>query len=183
LTNVHGKFETVGEVESLKFRRIDDETLDTERWSLRSFSFRNEWNKKEAAWGEGKWSVGETFPVVFHEPFQVASHGEDYYFLTASGKVYRSPKPEKGKERKTEAVWEDAKRPVVAIMQDADAKKSYLFCKPDKDGTGVYFELSAKPAECPYDAKRIKPGKPDDPLPAVLGYAKILLADKKIKEK
>jgi hypothetical protein len=44
-------------------------------------------------------------------------------------------------------------------------------------------EDAAKPDPCLSDGKDIKPAKLHDPLPVVLGYAKILVADKKVKEK
>jgi hypothetical protein len=153
------------------------------RWTLTTYDFKANWNAKAKTWQAGKWSAREGVEVAFQEPFQVAAVGEDYYFVTASGKVYRSPRPDKGKDRKAEAVWDDAKRPVVALIQDADAGKSFVFCKAGKDGKGVYFELAAKPELAPYDAAGIKPAKVDDPLPAVLGYAQALVADKKVKDK
>jgi hypothetical protein len=44
------------------------------------------------------------------------------------------------------------------------------------------LEDVAKPDPCPHDAKDIKPAKPHDLLPAVLGNAKVLLADMKVKD-
>ena len=82
-----------------------------------------------------------------------------------------------------EPVWDDDRRPVVAFLTDADADRTFLFCKPDKDGKGVYFEMDAKPDPQVYDTSKVPEAKPDDPLPAVLAYAQILLADKKIKDK
>jgi hypothetical protein len=185
LTNIRGRLVRADKDGGLTLTKIEmtPDERDNPHWSLTAYDFQGEWKAKEKEWGEGKWSGREPIAVAFKEAFQVAARGDDYYFITTSGKVYRSPKPDKGKERKTEAVWEDAKRPVVAFLQDIDAGKSFVFCKQDKDGKGVYFELAAKPEECPYDARGIKPAKADDPLPAVLGYAKVLLADKKIKEK
>jgi hypothetical protein len=185
LTNVRGRVKLVGDDGMITGQILDvtgDETKKP-RWSLTAYDFRGQWDAEERAWGNGKWSDRESIAVAFKEPFQVAARGDDYYFVTASGEVYRSPKPDKGKDRKTEALWTDAKRPVVAFIQDTDAGKSFAFCKPDKDGKGVYFELAPKLESVVYDAKGLKPAKPDDPLPAVLGYAKILLADKKIKGK
>ncbi|HVS38571.1 MAG TPA: hypothetical protein VMS17_23650 [Gemmataceae bacterium] len=43
--------------------------------------------------------------------------------------------------------------------------------------------MSDKPDPQPCDASTIPEAKPDDPLPAVLAYAKILVADKKVKDK
>jgi hypothetical protein len=185
LTNVRGRIKRTDKDGELTGRILDvtPEESKNPRWSLTAYDFQNEWNAKEGRLGEGKWSKGEPIGVAFEQPFQAAAAGEDYYFVTASGKVYRSPRPDKGKERKTEAIWDDGKRPVVAFIRDVDAGKSFVFCKPDKEGKGVYIELVAKPNPCPYDGKDIKPAKADDPLPAVLGYAKILVADKKIKEK
>jgi hypothetical protein len=185
LTNVRGRVMPVDEDGGLGAVRtvFEKEEKKEPGWSFRTYDFKGEWDAKKKEWGDGKWTEGEEIAVGFKEPFQVAAVGYDYCFVTESGKVFRSPKPDKGKGRKTEAIWDDAKHPVVAFIQDADADKSFVFCKTDKEGKGVYFELAPKPEPCPYDGKDIKPAKPHDPLPAVLGYARILVADKKVKEK
>jgi hypothetical protein len=185
LTNVRGRLIPAGKDGGLEAVRIHFEKGEDKipGWSFRTYDFKGEWLDKKKNWGDGKWTEGEEIAVGFKEPFQVAALGDDYYFVTESGKVFRSPKSEKGKGRKTEPVWDDDKRPVIAFIQDADAGKSFVFCKADKEGKGVYFELAAKPDPCPYDGKDIKPARPHDPLPAVLGYAKVLVADKKVKEK
>jgi hypothetical protein len=185
LTNVRGRAIPVDKKGGLAASKLifegDERTVP--RWSFRTDDYKGGWDPKKIAWVEGKWTEGETLAVAFEEPFQVAVAGEDYYFVTGSGKVYRSAKAEKGKQRKTEPVWDDPKRPVVSFIQDADTGRNFVFCKPDDGGKGVYFELAPKATPVPYDGKGVKPAKPFDPMPAVLGYAKILLADKKIKGK
>jgi hypothetical protein len=185
LTNVRGRAIPVDKKGGLAASKLifegDERTVP--RWSFRTDDYKGGWDPKKTAWVEGKWTEGETLAVAFEEPFQVTAAGDDYFFVTGSGKVYRSPKPDKGKKRKTEPLWDDAKRPVVSFIQDADTGRNFVFCKPDDEGKGVYFELTPKPTPIPYDGKNIKRIRPLDPMPAVLGYAKILLADKKIKGK
>jgi hypothetical protein len=182
LTNVRGRLKSVDDKGNRTLEASDEERAKP-LWSMTAYDFKGEWDAKKKEWGEGKWGKGEPIAVDFEEPFQVVARGDDYYFVTASGEVHRSPKPDEGKERKAEVAWDDDKRPVVAFIQDLDSGKNFVFCKPDKGGKGVYFELAPKPEPCPYDGKDIMPARPHDPLPAVLGYAKVLLADKKVKEK
>jgi hypothetical protein len=160
-----------------------DEEYQQSCWSLGVFRFRAEWNAEDGWWGNGKWKRVGSIAVGFREAFRILAKGDDYYFVTASGRLYCAPKPDQGGDRKMDAVWKGEKRPVVAFITDADADRSFLFCKPDQDGKGVYFEMSDKPDPQPYDAGKIPAAKPEDPLPAVLAYAKILVADKKIKDK
>jgi|GEM_PF-3219079 hypothetical protein len=162
----------------------EKEEFKSPHWSLTVFrhKYKVEWDAKEKHW-IGTWERVEKIEVGFRERFRLVGQGDDYYFVTASGKLYRAPKPDKGKDRKMETVWDDKKRPIVSFITDADADRTFLFCKPDKDGKGVYFEMSDKPDPQPYDAAKIPEAKPEDPLPAVLAYAKLLVADKKIKAK
>jgi hypothetical protein len=160
-----------------------EEKYQKPAWSLGVFRFHAEWNAKDGWWGNGTWKREGNIAVGFRESFRVIGQGDDYFFVTQSGRLYRAPKPDKGTDRKMDTVWKDDQRPIVAFITDADADRSFLFCKPDKDGKGVYFEMSDKPDPQSYDATKFPEVKPDDPLPAVLGYAKILVADKKIKDK
>jgi hypothetical protein len=163
----------------------NEEEYRTPHWSLSVFRISNEWDAKIKGWSDvkGKFERVGLIADGFHERFNVLGKGDDYYFVTQSGKLYRAPKPDKGSDRKMDAVWKDDQRPIAAFITDADADRSFLFCKPDKDGKGVYFEMSDKPDPQSYDASKVPEAKPDDPLPAVLAYAKILVADKKIKNK
>jgi hypothetical protein len=157
-----------------------DESRKKPYWSLGLFDFKNKWDTKAQNWPDGTWKRIGVIEARFHEQFNALSKGDDYYFVTQSGRLYRAPKPDKGTDRKMDTVWKDDQRPIVAFITDADADRSFLFCKPDKDGKGVYFEMSDKPDPQSYEASKVPEAKPDDPLPAVLAYAKILVADKKI---
>jgi hypothetical protein len=166
-----------------KFGTPDKDDSKEPSWSIAMFTYKNKWDAKAGNWGKGKWERAGLIDGGSHEPFHVLGKGDDFYFVTDSGKLTRAPKPEKGPGRTMETVWNDKKRPIVAFVTDADADRTFLFCKPDKDGKGVYFEMSNKPDLQPYDASKIPAAKTADQLPAVLAYVKILFADKKIKAK
>ncbi len=186
LTDTRGHLESAGTGGELGGAHVvvSAEEAKTPKWSLTIHSCRNTWDADKNTWSnDPHWKREGTIEVGFTEGFNALGKGDDYYFLTVSGKLYRAPKPDKGADRKMEAVWDDEKRPVVAFITDADADRTFLFCKPDKDGKGVYFEMDTKPDPQPYDAGKIPEAKPDDALPAVIAYAKILVADKKIKNK
>src|SRR5262249_30879741 len=88
---------------------------------------------EEAVWGD-----------YFHEPFMVFARGADYFFLTASGKVYATEKDSTG-QRRAAPLWAKADQPVGRVITDADAGRTFCFTlpKPRPDGTTakpVYFE-------------------------------------------
>ncbi len=138
----------------------------------------------------GQWAlVDQIKDPCFNERFHVFVRDDDWFFVTDSGKVFLSRKPDKeGGERKLEAVWDDAKRPIVAAVIDADTDKTFLFGRPtDEKAKPFYFELSDKPKPAEFDADAIKPPqnaaelKAPEPLKTVLGYAHFLVDQKQIK--
>src|SRR5207302_10262082 len=133
--------------------------------------------KKEEKWKWEAWKKTESLPVQFQEAFQVVARAETCYFLTASGKLYVSKKPEKGKERTMEELWTEKEQPVVAFVQDADNDRTFVFTKNKKKGEkDVYFELDGKPKPLTYDLSDAKPPKDlQEPLKTALPYAKILI--------
>ncbi|WP_143392977.1 hypothetical protein [Fimbriiglobus ruber] len=62
----------------------------------------------------------EEFEVDFREPFQAYVLGDEYYFLTRSGSVYRAPPADKGKSRRMVAVWAAPQPPVGYIFSDGN---------------------------------------------------------------
>ncbi|HEX4611141.1 MAG TPA: hypothetical protein VH092_23320 [Urbifossiella sp.] len=80
----------------------------------------------------------------FSEPFQAYLVGEDYYFLTRSGSVYRSTPPPKGQPRTMAAVW-DAPRPRVRfVVSDGHRPGVHFLVVSHERGWG-YFPLGHDP--------------------------------------
>jgi hypothetical protein len=144
-------------------------------WSFTVHTYRARKATKGKGWSWGKWAREAAIEVAFKEPFQALAQGDDYYLVTASGRLYRAPKPAKGADRRNEAVWDDGRRPIVAFIRDADAHRTFLFCKQAKgEERPVYFELSPKPKPKPYDLAEIKEPKAKEPLRSTLRYARWL---------
>jgi len=86
----------------------------------------------------------QTIDSAFTEDFYVFKREADYFFVTQSGKLYIAPPPKKGeKSRSMKALWDEAKRPIVAVLSDADNDKVWLFAKDKgKDAKrDLYFEM------------------------------------------
>ena len=63
----------------------------------------------------------------FKEGFRVLGKGDDYFFLTDTGRLFVARKAAKGKQRSVVPVWADADRPIEAFITDADANRTFLF--------------------------------------------------------
>ncbi len=136
------------------------------------------WHKNEG----GQWAlVDKVKNPCFNERFHVFPDGTTYYFVTDSGKVYVSKKPDKG-ERKLEEVWIDKKRPINGAITDTASGKTFLFGAEGNDSPKLfYFELSEKPELCEFERKSLVDTKLLPPLDIPTTYAHLLAADKKIK--
>jgi hypothetical protein len=187
LTNVRGRIEPEDAEEMILVMKVNqtEEEKNNPVWSLTTHTWCGaEWNTKTREWDRGTWSHDEPITVGFHEPFQVLAKGETYYFVTSSGRVYAAPVADKGKERPMKPVWTDASRPVTVFVEDADAGRTFLFCKPAKKGEeGVYFELAEKADPLPYDPGALPEAKAPEALQTVLRHARFLVAGGKIKAK
>jgi hypothetical protein len=155
------------------------------RWSFTVHSYSTRWREDWSAWDWGNWFLEESIEVAFREPFQVLGKGCDYYFVTASGRLFLARKAAKGKQRPCVPVWSDARRRIRALITDADANRTFLFVGPaKKGGKPAFFELSARPRLVEYDPRSAKPLKEGpERLRRVTHYARVLLAHKVVKDR
>ena len=136
---------------------------------------------KDGEWEEHSWKHEWTTPATFKEPFQALALGDDFYFVTSSGSLFRAAKPAKGTDRVLTRVW-DGKRPIKAFVSDAGTGKTFLFVPPAKDGgKRAFFELSDKPRLVEYDPKLVPMPPLEEPHRTIVHAARILVALKKIK--
>jgi hypothetical protein len=186
LTNARGRLVPAGKGRYLMAFRVQqtDEERRTPLWSLRVHSYEAKWSKASRSWVSGPWQREESIEVVFKEPFQVLGRGEGYYFVTRSGRLFRAPPAAKGKPRRLEAVWADRRRPIEALLTDADGGRTYLFCRPAKKGERpTFFELGPKPRPVAYKLAAARPGKRPEALTRLLRYADTLVALKRLQLK
>jgi hypothetical protein len=93
----------------------------------------------------------ETVSTAFSETFQAYLIGNDYYFLTKSGLVYRSPPAEKGKPRTMAAIWDQNKPRVRYIISDGNKSGVHylLTYRDEKVGEKTfgweYFQFAPDP--------------------------------------
>ena len=102
----------------------------------------------------------ETIESLFTEDFYVFKRGTDYFFVTESGKLYVAPPPKKGEKSRTmKAVWDDAKRPIVAVLEDAERGKVWLFANDKNPGAkgDLFFEMNEKVLPEVFDPAKLKP--------------------------
>ena len=76
-----------------------------------------------------------------------------------------------------------SKRPVVAAVTDADAKRTFLFLDAQREGKPAFFELSDEPRLVEYDPKLVPLPPAAEPNRTMLHRARILVALKKIEGK
>ncbi len=129
----------------------------------------------------GQWALVEQIQPPFSERFQVFALGTTWFFVTDSGKVYAGKKPAKGKPRKLEPWWSEPGLPIIAVVQDAETGRTFLFGraarKADKD---FYVELGERPVPRPFVPADLKAVETVDPLKTMMQYAGLLVKDKKI---
>jgi hypothetical protein len=177
LTNVAGRGKPAGKTDSLSGRTFPNDRQEKPKWSFACHRAVGKWDRQEKSWQVGEWEQECTIEMAFNEPFQALGRGEDYYFLTASGKLYRAPKPAKGKHRKLEAVWNDERSPVTAFVTDVDRGRTFLFCDKGPKGKGgpFVFELGSGVRPRFYEPKLFRLGdKGPAALRRVVGYARVL---------
>ena len=101
--------------------------------------------KRELSWWKGdekKLEMGTELcriPCPFDEPFKIFRFGESYYYVTASGRLYRSACDKEGVTKEMHRVPLGFGTRVTAVVTDVRSKKVFLFTK-----TG-YQELGADP--------------------------------------
>lgn len=130
------------------------------------------------------WKKLESYPTHFQDPFTAYRSGDDHFFVTRGGNLYMAPKPAQGKKRLAALDEFDGDRPVVAIITDSDAGKTFVFTsaadRGGKDKRGAYLLLDGKSKPVRYDFKKAKPVKADEPLRSVIEYTMVLITDKAI---
>jgi hypothetical protein len=102
-----------------------------------------------ANWGRPEVKAVGEVPAAFAEPFQAYSIGDDYYFLTKSGSVYRSPPPEQGKPRAMTAVWDETRPRVQFILSDGHKAGVHVLVTARGKGGWDYFRLGPDPRPQP----------------------------------
>jgi hypothetical protein len=127
--------------------------------------------------------VTEPFPAGFHEPFFAYGKPEAPFFVTKSGKVFQCLRP-KGKEPRVVKVWDDPKRQVRTILNDADTNRTFVAGPDPAEGEGqwFYFELTEKPEKKPFDRSAVT-AHAQEPLQSALIFARFLVKEGQLKDK
>jgi hypothetical protein len=127
----------------------------------------------------------ETIDSAFAEDFYVFKRKADYYLVTQAGKLYVAAPPKKGEKSRTmKALWEDAKRPIVAVLEDADNDQIWLFTKSkDKlETNAVFFEMAPVISKQQFDHAKLAPVNIESRARPLLEYLP-LIRDKAKKPK
>jgi hypothetical protein len=132
------------------------------------------WNAKEQRWQQRPWRLEARLPVAFREAFYVLGSGDDWYFLTRSGRLFHAPPAPRGGDRELVAVWDDPRRPVEGQVREYASGRTYLFVPAADGGKPACFELSAKPKLVEYDPDRVPYLKADEPLRRILHRVAVL---------
>jgi hypothetical protein len=75
-----------------------------------------------------KWTEKESFEAPFSIPFTAAVDGDDYFFVTNDGRIYRaSPGQVDGAERTVERVFDAPDDPVIACIHESSTNRIFAF--------------------------------------------------------
>ncbi len=124
----------------------------------------------------------ETIDSAFVEDFHVFKRKANYYFVTESGRLYLAPPPKEGEKSRTmKALWTDAKRPIVAVIEDADHDKVWLFAKDKNAGAkfDLYFEMKETIRTETFDPAKLRPINVEGRAKTFLEYLPLISADSK----
>ena len=90
----------------------------------------------------GEWRECATYRSPVDGSFHVAATKDDYFFVTDSGAVYCAEKA--GGQWTTQTVWQDAARPILAMLVQADGATAFVF------GKDFYFKVAkeVQPTPC-----------------------------------
>jgi hypothetical protein len=124
----------------------------------------------------------EKFPSLFVEDFMSFLRKDDYYFVTQSGKLYHAPPPKEGEKSRTmKPLWTDAKRPIVAVIEDAGRDKVWLFAKDkNKDAKlDLCFEMKETIRTETFDPAKLRPVNVEGRAKILLEYLPLISADPK----
>jgi hypothetical protein len=126
----------------------------------------------------------DTFESPSSEDFYAFVRKDHYYFVTESGKLYHAPPAKEGEKSRTmKALWTDAKRPIVAVIEDADNDKVWLFAKDKNAGAklDLYFEMKDTIRTETFDPTKLRPVNVEGRAKTLLEYLPLISADAKKK--
>lgn len=118
----------------------------------------------------GEWEKRAAFPVRFKGPFHLAQVQGAYFFVTDAGSVHLAEESAPA-QWTSRAVWDDAQRPVVAMLVEADSARAWAF------GKNFYLQLRDKPQPKTCRAISIDPPILGQPFRTVLECAQILYSE------
>jgi hypothetical protein len=125
----------------------------------------------------------ESFNTAFLEDFYFFVHKNDFYFVTESGRLFYAPPHEPGEKWRTMRVlWDDVKRPIIAVIGDADQDKVWLFAKNKNAGAKsvLYFEMKETILTESFDPAKLRQVNVEGRAKLLLQYAALIpLAKKK----
>lgn len=180
LTNVGGRVQSQGAtdrlVESALHMPPKDRTIP--RWSFTCYTTSSRWNPDNRQWQGSDWRREFSLECGFQEPFHALSQGNDHYFLTETGRLFRAARPVKGTFRKMETTYANRDRPVTVFLTDADTGRVFLFRRAVADrGKPSVAELAPRLTWREYDPAIYRPGgNGPTELRQVVGYARVLQA-------
>jgi hypothetical protein len=162
--------------------RVTDEERRIPKWSFTAYRYQARWDAARKEWQERPWVQECALRVAFREPFEALAVGPDCYFVTRSGRLFRSPPGPVGKPRSVQPAWDNPARPVTAFLTDADSGRAFFFAPPAaKGGKPAFFEAAARPKPVEYDPAAVPLPKAAGPARDLLHKARVLVALRKVK--
>jgi internalin A len=118
--------------------------------------------------------------TLLREPFHAFQDEKYFYLVTASGQLHACPR--RGGGQRSRAVWEECSRPIRAVVCDSATGSAWAFtAAAGAEAPAVWFRLASRVRPVTYEPTPAMTVNDDDPLPAMLAYARILQARREIE--
>src|SRR5579864_2669433 len=98
------------------------------------YRIEEQYDNKNKRWNSPVVTEIEQFKAPRVEPFAAVIVGQDYYFITDSGKLWHAPPKQAGQARRAEEKWDHADSRLKALVSDSNNEGGHFVFGQDEKG-------------------------------------------------